>query len=183
LLRASGSEFDTDVALVLGVARLGEEGLRGWWRSHGLGQAGRYILRNAFPRTWRAAALELDIASASRRHDDALGRSTAAHLFSDQLPFRRKALAWLADQKTADRPGHLLDQLEEWDEVAVIESLHGWASRDVSGEVVGGGLLLGSLSERESHEPDIVRSVGRQLAAAYLNLDATFRAPYFDLVP
>jgi hypothetical protein len=32
------------IDLVLGVARLGEAGLRGWWQSHGLDQAGQYVL-------------------------------------------------------------------------------------------------------------------------------------------
>jgi hypothetical protein len=35
------NEVSLPIALALGVARLGEVELRGWWRSHGLGQAGR----------------------------------------------------------------------------------------------------------------------------------------------
>ncbi len=78
--------------LVLGVARLGEMDLAGWWSTHGLDHTGRYVLAKAFKRTWRSAALELDLVSAARRHDDALtGRRTALHLFSDELPFRRWA--------------------------------------------------------------------------------------------
>jgi hypothetical protein len=88
--------------LVLGVARLGEQDLTGWWGSHGLDRAGSYVLARSFRRTWRSAALELDIEAAARRHDDATaGRTTALHLFSDELPFRRWATAWLAEQKTA----------------------------------------------------------------------------------
>ena len=91
------AETDRAIRLVLGVARLGEQGLRGWWRSHGLGKGGQYVLTRSFPRTWRAAALELDILSAAYRHDDLLERSTALHLFSSAFPFRRWAEAWLSE--------------------------------------------------------------------------------------
>lgn len=77
------------VRLVLGVARLGELDLRGWWRGHGPDRTGSHVLSGMFRRTWRPAALELDIATATVMHDQLLGRSTALHLFSDALPFRR----------------------------------------------------------------------------------------------
>ena len=59
------------VKLVLGVARLGEVDLAGWWGSHGLDRVGRYVLSRSFRRTWQVAALELDILSATRRHNEA----------------------------------------------------------------------------------------------------------------
>ena len=80
------ADHERVIDLLLGVARLGEAGLRGWWQSHGLDQAGQYVLGGSFPRTWRCAALELAIASAKRRHEETLGRPTALHLFSDELP-------------------------------------------------------------------------------------------------
>src|SRR5437868_436451 len=107
------AETDRAIRLVLGVARLGEQGLRGWWRSHGLGKGGQYVLTRSFPRTWRAAALELDILSAAYRHDDLLERSTALHLFSSAFPFRRWAEAWLSEQKTL-APDPLFDELAGW---------------------------------------------------------------------
>ena len=115
---------DARIALALGVARLGEMDLRGWWRSHGVTQAGRYVLQRAFARTWRHTALELDVLSAARRHDDILGRPTALHLFSDQLPFRRLAGAWLAEGKT-DGSGLLLDRLQGWTLEQAIGDLKG----------------------------------------------------------
>ncbi|MER3411386.1 MAG: BrxE family protein, partial [Thermoleophilia bacterium] len=51
-------ETEAVVRLVLGVARLGESDLFGWWRSRGLGEAGRYVLGGWLPRTWQRAALE-----------------------------------------------------------------------------------------------------------------------------
>jgi hypothetical protein len=41
---ASSHDEEQVMNLVLGVARLGEAGLRGWWQSHGLDQAGQYVL-------------------------------------------------------------------------------------------------------------------------------------------
>src|SRR4051812_48918110 len=96
LMQRTGQDIDTDtvVRLVLGVARLGEADLAGWWSSHGMDRAGRYVLSRSFRRTWRSVALEVDVLSATRRHNDALGnRRTALHLFSDELPFRRWAAA------------------------------------------------------------------------------------------
>ncbi len=71
----------TDVVrIVLGVARLGENDPRGWWNGHALDGTGEYVLSNMFRRTWRSAALELDVAAAARMHNQLLGRSTALHL-------------------------------------------------------------------------------------------------------
>ena len=55
------------VRLVLGVARLGEADLRGWWNCHGLDKEGSFVLKRAFPRTWQPAALELDVLSAAAK--------------------------------------------------------------------------------------------------------------------
>src|SRR5690348_10006804 len=108
------SEIVPVIRLVLGVARLGEKDLRGWWQGHALDRTGQYVLSSMFRRTWRPAALELDVAAATRLHNELLGRSTALHLFSDGLPFRRWTTAWLAEQKTAAESDALLVELESW---------------------------------------------------------------------
>ena len=171
---------DARIALALGVARLGEMDLRGWWRSHGVTQAGRYVLQRAFAHTWRHTALELDVLSAARRHDYILGRPTALHLFSDQLPFRRLAGAWLAEGKT-DGSAPLLDRLQDWTVEQAIEDLRGWTQGATpTGEPVGDGLLLGKLGPDELDGEQTI-GLARLLAAAYLDQDATLRPPYFDL--
>jgi hypothetical protein len=171
------------VALVLGIARLGEAELRGWWQAHGLGQVGRYVLGDVFHwRTAKASGLELDVLSASRRQEQILARPTALHLFSDWLPFRRLALAWLAERKTA-ASDPLLDRLAAWDLDSASRDLAEWtASAQPSAEVVGPGLLLGALTPRELEDEVALRSVARQLGATYLNQGAELRPPYFDLV-
>lgn len=172
---------DDVIDLVLGVARLGETSLRGWWQSHGLDQAGQYVLSGAFPRTWRWAALELAIASAKRRHEDALGRPSALHLFSDELPFRRLASAWLAEQKTGGDPSRV-DELANWTTETAEESLREWAGAPSTSEVVGSGLLLGRLSADDIQDPETLISVAKRLAAGYVDQAEDFRAPYFDLL-
>ena len=79
--RPAPGDLQERIAEVVGVEgdRLGEAGLRGWWQSHGLDQAGQYVLGGSFPRTWRCAALELAITSAKRRQEEMLGRPTALH--------------------------------------------------------------------------------------------------------
>jgi hypothetical protein len=168
------------IDLVLGVARLGEVGLRGWWQSHGLDQAGRYVLGSAFPRTWRSAALELAVASAKRRHDDMLGRPTALHLFSDELPFRRLATAWLAEGKTGGDTSRI-DELVSWTTDTAVAALRASTGEPPTGEIVGPALLLGRLAQGELEDPDTLVSAAKRLAAGYLDQSQELRPPYFDL--
>ena len=171
------------VALVLGIARLGEVELRGWWHAHGLGPVGRYVLGDMFRwRTAKASGVELDILSASRRQEQILDRPTALHLFSDWLPLRRLALAWLAERKTAESDP-LLDRLAVWDLDAASRDLAEWtAGAQQSAEAVGPGLLLGTLTLIELEDEVALRSVAKQLCAAYLPQGAELCPPYFDLV-
>ena len=170
------------VRLVLGVARLGEADLRCWWSCHGLDEVGSYVLKRMLPRTWRSAALELDVLSARRRHEDALAqRKSALHLFSDELPFRRWASAWLSEQKTADRVDELLVELGEWNSDTALNRLREWTHEPVPGEVLAGGLRLGRVRMPSHEDTEALESIARRLAAAYLSLDESFRAPYFDL--
>lgn len=172
------------VRLVLGVARLGENDLRGWWSGHALDRTGRYVLSNMFRRTWRPAALELDVAAATVMHSQLLGRSTALHLFSDLLPFRRWATGWLAEQKTAVEADSLLLELEEWTADTGIAAVRTWcgATDSARGEELGDGLRLGQLDPSDFADPGALRNVAASLAAAYLDQTGALRPPYFDLV-
>ena len=173
---------DSVVQLVLGVARLGEADLMGWWGSHGLDEAGSFVLKRTLPRTWRMAALELDVLSAQRRHDDALSsRRSALHLFSDELPFRRWADAWLSEQKTAVSVDALLEELGDWDSGSAMERLREWTGEPESGERIGNGLLLGRVARPDLEDDAALRVIAHRLASTYLGLDKTFKAPYFDL--
>jgi hypothetical protein len=136
------------VRLVLGVARLGENDLRGWWNGHALDRTGRYVLSSMFRRTWRSAALEVDVAAATRMHHELLGRSSALHLFSDLLPFRRWANGWLAEQKTAPESDPLLGTLQSWTAEESTNTLRAWCggADQTRGEALGDGLLLGRLT-------------------------------------
>src|SRR5688572_7073548 len=102
--------------------------LRGWWRAHGLDRTGQYVLSGMFSRTWRAAALELDVAAATRMHEERLGRASAVHLFSDLVPFGRWARGWLAEQKTVAEVPDLLTSLEGWSEADAVATLRDWCA-------------------------------------------------------
>lgn len=168
--------------LILGVARLGEADLTGWWGSHGLDRAGRYVLGRMFRRTWRSAALEIDMETAARRHDDATaGRRTALHLFSAELPFRRWAEAWLAEQKTATEPSPIFDELAAWDLGTARATIARWAGSVVDAEVVGDALRVGDFASADATDPVALAAAARKLAGAYLMIDGPFRVPYFDL--
>ena len=176
------TSVDTDEAirLLLGVARLGEQPLRGWWRSQGLGKGGVYVLSKSFPRTYRSAALEMDVLSAAHRHDDLLERPTALHLFSSAFPFRRWAEAWLAEQKTLELDP-LLDEIAGWDLDNALTSLRAWAGESPGGEMVGEGLLLGQLTQPDLDDDNQLLAFARLLTAAYLDQDDGLCPPYFDL--
>lgn len=174
----------TDVVrLVLGVARLGENDLRGWWKGHALDRTGEYVLSSMFRRTWQPAALELDVAAASRMHQELLGRSTALHLFSDLLPFRRWTIGWLAEQKTAPEPDSILATLQHWTGDDSTETLRSWcgAVEPSRVEPLGDGLLLGRLNVNEVDDPAVLQRTARLLAIAYLDQNSPLRPPYFDL--
>lgn len=172
------------VRLVLGVARLGENDLRGWWQGHALDRTGQYVLSRMFMRTWRPAALQLDVSAAARMHDELLGRSTALHLFSDLLPFRRWATGWLAEQKTSDSGHDLLASLEAWNIDQAVSTLRAWCDPvdALPGERLGNGLLLGRITANELEDPALLLQVARQLGGAYLDQTEAVRPPYFDLV-
>ncbi len=180
---ADPARTEETVRLMLGVARLGENDLRGWWQGHALDQTGRYVLSGTFRRTWRSAALELDIAAATQVHDELLGRPTAIHLFSDLLPFRRWASNWLAEQKTTKDADPLLSTLEDWTAAAAIEYLRTWSGHREAplSEPLGDGLLLGRISASELADPSALQSTAHSLAAAYLDQAGTFRPPYLNL--
>ena len=171
-----------EVRMVLGVARLGEADLRGWWSRHGLDRAGSFVLGRAFPRTSGPAGLELDMLSARRRHADALARrSNALHLFSDGLPFRRLASAWLSEQKAASAADPIFDELARWELSSGEASLRELAGEPEAGQVLADGLRLGQLYGSDLDDDAALAAVARRLAAAYTELGGVFRAPYFDL--
>lgn len=171
------------VRLVLGVARLGENDLRGWWQGHALDRTGRYVLSSMFRRTWRPAGLQLDVFAAVRMHDELLGRSTALHMFSDFLPFRRWATGWLAEQKTSDKAIDLLTTFEKWTADEAIATLHDWCGTvdPPRGEALGNALLLGRLTSSELNDPAVLTQTARVLCVSYLDQMGALRPPYFDL--
>ncbi len=174
------------IRLVLGVSRLGELDLRGWWKTHALDRTGSYVLSHAFPRTWRSAALELDVLAASRLHDDVIdrGRRNVVHMYSDDLPFRRWTLAWLSEQKTTEADP-LLDQLARWDAATADFDLAAWAagSNPPRGERLGTAIRLGSITPAELEDPSVLRELARSLAAAYAIQTGQLIPPYVEVVP
>lgn len=171
------------VWLVLGVARLGEADLFGWWRSRGLGEAGRYVLGEGFPRTWLLAALEGDVLSAAARHEEVFfRRRDALHLFSDELAAKRLALGWLRERKVEGEADGLLEEIRSWSKETCLDRLRKWAGVALpAGEVLGSLHRLGTISRAELGEERRMEEVVRRLAAAY-TLDPTdLRFPYLDL--
>jgi hypothetical protein len=171
------------VRLVLGVARLGENDLRGWWQGHAMDRTGRYVISGMLRRTWRSAALELDMTAATRMHNELLGRPTALHLFSDLLPFRRWAAGWLAEQKTSEETNLLLSTLEAWTSQTATESVRAWSGQSQAprGEPLGEGLLVGKMTGIELADPSALKGTAQVLASAYLDQTGPLRPPYFDL--
>jgi hypothetical protein len=57
-----------------------------------------------------------------------LGRPTALHLFSDELPFRRLATAWLAEQKAGGDTSRI-ESFASWTTETSVDSLRSWTAQ------------------------------------------------------
>lgn len=172
------------IRLLLGVARLGEADLAGWWGSQALAPAGRYVLSRTFRRTWRPAAGQLLLLTATRWHQQLFDRrATALHLYSDRLPFHGWTASWLAEQKTTMPPDPLFDQLIWADTDQAVADLAVWVGNGNKDrpEAVAGHLRLGSLAAADVATPARLGPICRSLAACYLYGDGTLTVPYFDL--
>jgi len=170
------------VRLTLAIARLGEADLFGWWRSRGLTGAGQFVLGGYLPRTWALSALEGDVLCAALRHDEALGRPTALHLFSNAFPAKSLTLAWLRKRKTEDGDNDIIAHLRSWTRENVRHHLSQWVgSSPPTGESLGAGRRLGSVTIGDLSEPSSISELTRQLAAAYADQDERISFPYFDV--
>ena len=177
--------MEDDVRIILGVSRLGESDLAGWWNTRLYSRAGRYVLSRSFPRTWKPAAGQLLVLSCARWHNHAFsGRPSAIHLFSPQLPALGWTQAWLAEQKTSSPNDPIFDELAEWsntnDAAAAIGSR--LQSVDVAPEVVAGNMRLGALEAGRLEHAAEVSSIVSQLARSYVSTVGALQVPYFDAV-
>lgn len=161
---------------VLLVARLGEADRRAWWGTQSFGAAGRVVLRQRLPRTWRMAAIELDVAAARNRHNEVIDRPGAVHLFSDNWPVRQWASAWVAEQKTADVADDLLATLE----VITTDEISGRLRMGKPPPLSGNAVRVGTVSSNQLRSAaGLVDSV-QQLASIYADLQQ-FAVPYLEV--
>ena len=166
-----------DFATLLAVVRLGDSDRLGWWRSHAMDETAEYALRESFPTTWLATGAELAMESARIRHDIALGRPTAIHLFSDYLPYHRLLRSWLIERKL-ERDLEPLD----WLRGASVSELRERLGTPVTGDRRVDGMYLGGVNQEELVEDQQTGELLSRLAGAYTTLDEGFLAPYLDLV-
>lgn len=175
---ATSNDLAGIVRAVLLVARLGEADRQGWWGTQSFGAAGRVVLKQRLPRTWRMAAVELDIAAAANRHNEVIDRPNAVHLFSDNWPVRRWATSWVAEQKTADPPADLFEELEAIPYDVLAAELGGSPS-------VGGGdsaaVRVGEVHETDLESPECLTPLVAQLASVYAAA-SRFVVPYLEVV-
>lgn len=169
---------DFVVHSVLAVVRLGDLDHRGWWQSHGLDETGSFVLQRSFKRTWAATAMELSMASARVRHDEALGRADAVHIFSDELPLYRLVESWLLEQKLDDD----MSAFEQY-RTATTEELFEALPGSSVGERRGGGLFLGSVTRADLDDQDRMAKIVDDLLGGYREAEGGFVAPYVDLAP
>ncbi len=169
---------DRLIGQVLATVRLGDLDHYGWWQSHGLDETGSFVLRRSFKRTWAATAMELSMVSARARHDEALQRSDAVHLFSDELPLYRLVESWLLEQKLDDD----MSVFEPY-QLATTEELLGGLPDRSGGERRGGGLFLGSATRSDLDDDQRAIQIVDDLLGGYRSTEGEFIAPYVDLVP
>lgn len=172
------------VRIVLGVVRLGDADLFGWWRSRSYTAAAQYVLGSAAPRTWLVSALEASLLSAAIRHAEVLTRPTAVHLFSSHLPALRWALGWLREQKAGGAHNGLVAELRGWERMWAAQRLAEWvAASPPTGEILGQERRVGTLRSRDLANLGGTARVIRTLAACYTDQDEDLRIPCFEMVP
>lgn len=168
---------DGQFELLLAIIRLGDADRLGWWRSHSVDETAEYVLGHAFPSTWMASGLELAMESARIRHDAALRRATAVHIFSDYLPFHRHLTSWLIERKLERDAAPLA-----WLPAADVGELRSRLGPSAEGERRGDGLYMGEVTEAELHDDGHAMGLLSRLASGYVAMDGDFIAPYLDLV-
>lgn len=176
---------EDDVRILLGIARLGESDLAGWWNTRLYARAGRYVLSRSFPRTWKPAGGQLLILSCARWHSHAFsGRPTAIHLFSPHLPALGWAYAWLAEQKTTLPVDPLFDELVSWADIGdAATAIDHWLPKSApEAEVVAGNLRLGTVDLHSLQDPAAASAVVEQLAKHYVATANPLQIPYFDAI-
>lgn len=163
------------IRLVLGVARLGEADLAGWWSSQGLNTAVKFALAG-FRRTSSIVGAELALLSAIRRHQQVLPRTNAIHLFSPHLPFTQWAQAHLAELKSIGT-SDLVDELRAWTTVEQArQKLSEWI-RAVRPEVQ----MRSTVTADELNAPETRTALLAHLAGGYLDQSGQLDIPYVDL--
>ena len=163
--------------VLLAVVRLGDADRLGWWRSHSVDETAEYVLGASFPTTWMATGLELAMESARIRHDNALVRRNAVHLFSDYLPFHQMLRSWLIERKLERDFRTLL-----WTRTATVADLKQRLGPTLVGERRADGLCLGEVTATDLQDHVSQQGLLSTLAGAYAGLNGEFRAPYVDLV-
>lgn len=165
------------VRVMLGVARLGEADLRGWWSSQGMNAEVRFALAG-FRRTSTVVGAELALLSATRRHRQILPRENAVHLFSPHLPFARWARAHLAELKTRGANDPTLPGLAGWTDTNAADtglaaSIDSIAAAPFEGSSVTTADLL---------DPTISVALIKRLATGYIGQVGDLSMPHVDLV-
>ena len=168
---------DSELEKLLAVIRLGDSDQRGWWNSHSVDETAEYVLGGLLPTTWLATGVELAMESARLRHEGALERQTAVHVFSDYLPFHRALRSWLIERKLERDLGPL-----EWLRTVSTEDLRALLVGHAAGEQRAAGVYLGNIRREELRSSDACSDVFARLISAYETHDERFVAPYFDLV-
>lgn len=164
------------VRLVLGVARLGEADLAGWWSSHGMNSSVAFALAG-FPRTSRIVGAELALLSAERRHRQVLPRETAIHLFSSRLPFFAWTSAYMAEQKS-NGGSPLVSALVGWKTMEAARAQLGkWCD-----DVAVAPYQATTVSAAELDDPDVQAALLIDFVGGYITIQGDLAVPYVDLV-
>lgn len=163
------------IRITLGIARLGERDLRGWWSSQGLNPAVSFALAG-FRRTGLVIGAELALLSAIRRHHQVLPRQSAVHLFSPYLPFTGWASSYLAELKSGSSSELITELRSLTDLGAATTKLQGWWE-----ELPGEDQEVQSVTSEDLDNPALRSGLLKQLAGASLGL-SNLDVPYVDLV-
>ena len=124
------------------------------------------------------AAVELDLASATNRHNEVINRSNAVHLFSDHWPVRRWTAAWVAEQKTASQHDVVFEQLETTTLEQIEEQIRsGGVARPDTAQLA---LRIGTIERSSLVDAARIAAAVGDLAHSYVGRDK-FVVPYLEV--
>lgn len=177
------------IRLRLIIARAGEKGSLGWWDSEALSDAGQFVLKRLFPRSYEWAAVQLALEAAWLRHRRLVGEDRSiVTLFALGDPAELAIAARIGRVRRSGLKPESLPPITSIEDLRNCLGVRGGVGEDEFEQaefqrmLVLQGIELGRLTPNQLAESQSRLRIARSLAASYtLSEPANLAVPYFRL--